>query len=63
MKNYKSKDFRSAKLKLRRGSASVDMVATLGVTFTLVMAGYFMAYVACRNLHHLISSFVGSPYM
>lgn len=47
----------------RRGGVTVDMVATLGVTFTLVMTGYWMAFIASRNLHHLISSFVGSPYM
>lgn len=46
----------------RRGSAAVDVVLTLGVTFPIAVAFYWLAQTACGNLHDLLSAIAGSPY-
>jgi hypothetical protein len=46
----------------RRGSMSLEVLTTLGVTLPIALVGLNLARLAYRSLYLVISTWVGSPY-
>lgn len=48
--------------KKRRGTVSLEVVASIGVTFVVAFAGFQIAVKGYRALYTLISLWLGSPF-
>ena len=47
---------------IRRGSMSLEVLATLGITLPIALVGLHMARIAYRALYSIISIWTGSPF-
>jgi hypothetical protein len=47
----------------RRGLSALEVVITLGVTFPIAMALYFLGRDACARLFYIVDSLVSWPFL
>jgi hypothetical protein len=53
----------SRRLRSRRGLSAMEVVITLGVTFPIAMALYFLGRDACARLFYIVDSLVSWPFL
>ena len=54
---------RRSRLRNRRGLSAMEVVITLGVTFPIAMALYFLGRDACARLFYIVDSLVSWPFL